>query len=316
MSINPLVPLDNELAGWRRTIVLEDEKEHQVCRDASIMYKHDSLVAVAKGFMRTEVFGIYVSKHYPHCEGKSDEWVVSYLIYNYVHFMALIKGYVKHDLYQNMVPPHMLDCIWSHHLLDNRGYNKFCMDNIGQILYRVVSFDGYEGLFKVSQTINAYHQSAQYRETMDQLYKNGLWWNELESLQGNSMIQRSNTASRVRRASQTLDASAVNESAHKRVRTKKTFKVHIKQVSGRDVHMDVSEGMTVDDVAEHVYAELGIPLDVFKLVYKGCLVYNKRLSDDGKSWVHIRGANSTLTLGYLGIEDDATFMLVLDLRGC
>ncbi|KAK3263960.1 hypothetical protein CYMTET_27272 [Cymbomonas tetramitiformis] len=319
--IDNLVLLNSELTGERDWSSLSKE--------AKEMYEHPSLITVANGFMRTEAFALYLNKKYPICEGRSDEWVVSFLIYNYVHFVALLNNNLHDELYQNMSPPHILDQIWHQHLLDNKGYNDFCLDHIGELLYHDPSpsftMMSYETYFRISQTIIAYHKCDDYEETMTIYSNNGIWWDQIKvpvmidltkpTTQVTSQETRNNDVlKRARRATELLEEQEAIESS-KRGRTENGFQLHLKHITGRHFLMDVTERTIMDEVAERVYSELGYELDQFRIMHDGRVCYTRPCPRAMHDNDHQR-IDTTRTLKEFDIESDTTLHIVMKLRGC
>ncbi|KAK3255079.1 hypothetical protein CYMTET_35706 [Cymbomonas tetramitiformis] len=310
-SLAQLVPASQLLAGR----VVSDV--------AHRMYTHPSLINLAARFMRTEAFVMYVSKDYPICQGKSREWVASFLVFNYVEFVSLLKLYMNDDRHTEMSPPFILDAVWHEHLLDTRGYDAFCSVHLGATLHhdadRAVFRRDHYRFYRISKTIAAYVEMGQGCQSIQHLAESGLWWPEL-NLHG---FRRESppfaTATNKRRAAEAFSTEApAVELANRRRRT--AFKVRVQTLTGRIVECDVTDRSTMTDVAKQVATLLDCFCDQMVLLHAGKVYYGdtpcRHLAGHERSLEDIEHTEIRLTLKELGVDSDTLFYHVLKLRGC
>ncbi|KAK3285969.1 hypothetical protein CYMTET_6430 [Cymbomonas tetramitiformis] len=309
--IERLAPLNNELIKFSQT----DDKE--INKDVERMYNHKSLINVANGFMRTEAFVMYLNKRYPTCDFKSDEWTVSFLIYNYVFFMALLKQHLVHEAYTQLSAPNYLDDIWKQHLLDNKGYNSFCEENFGTILYYDATpkfmLDEYAKWKRANNTISAYSHLGYQSSSVRYLILNGFVWNDSEI-----MTFARKDPEGPKRARRAVDDLQENQDI-KRARTDYPFHVYVKDLQKRVMTLEVTKSTTMNMMADQVVLLFRVHRDKIKLIFNNRL-YFQELSGacnvDGGPDSSTDVVDPTLTFEELGIKRDSMFHLVLKLRGC
>ncbi|KAK3252076.1 hypothetical protein CYMTET_38634 [Cymbomonas tetramitiformis] len=117
-----LVPLDGLLAGTAGACASEI---------VAAMYNHDSLVPLGNRLLCNKAFVRYAREDYACKRGRSPEWLVSFVIFNYLEFMAVLADNRTDNAYRRFLPPPVVDVVWHEHLLDTFGYPAFCIDVVG-----------------------------------------------------------------------------------------------------------------------------------------------------------------------------------------
>ncbi|KAK3287966.1 hypothetical protein CYMTET_4520 [Cymbomonas tetramitiformis] len=273
-----LVPLDGLLAGTAGACASEI---------VAAMYNHDSLVPLGIRLLRNKAYVRYAREDYACKRGRSPEWLVSFVIFNYLEFMAVLADNRTDNAYRRFLPPPVVDVVWHEHLLDTFGYPAFCIDVVGGMLHRYtdqgLSQNRLHRISRIMDTISAYGRVPHGQNSINRLVQNGMWWYELTPPHAKAPPSAHVAAS--------PPAAQVGEkanSSNKRARRvpeedvevdveggrNAPFNVRVKLLAtGQLVTCDVNEDSTMHDVAEHAATAVGCDCDQLKLVCEGKLYY-------------------------------------------
>ncbi|KAK3285968.1 hypothetical protein CYMTET_6429 [Cymbomonas tetramitiformis] len=149
------------------------------------MYMHESVQSLATRLMSNRVILAYISKEYPCFKGKSDKFVVSCLIAEYLLFMRLLKA--QKDCLQDLSPlpspPLILNAIWTEHCWDFEGYPEFCCSCIGFFISNAVVpyFSSSLRLQCIFKAITLYNllTPGGAAIVIKHYVDNGIWWPDL-----------------------------------------------------------------------------------------------------------------------------------------
>ncbi|KAK3285974.1 hypothetical protein CYMTET_6435 [Cymbomonas tetramitiformis] len=152
---------------------------------------HNSVQSLAARLASKPYILEYIEKGYPIFEGRSNEFVVSFLIATYL-FVLMTEQIIKNGYKEFVVclPP-MLDAIWAEHLTDEEGYTDFCVTNL------VFSFKKDVPEYSMrNYLVNSFKTLGLYKKVptdgsmsiVERLMKNGMWWPELSPSNGSLVL--------------------------------------------------------------------------------------------------------------------------------
>ncbi|KAK3289583.1 hypothetical protein CYMTET_3020 [Cymbomonas tetramitiformis] len=306
----------------------------------SDMCNHQSVLSLFARFKQDTAFVEYYSKDYPLCQGKSQEWVASFVILDYLEFLLLLKKELAEDRYMGLSPPLLLDVVWHEHILDTRGYHDFCNLHIGAMLHHdpnkaLLEFQTTERAFRIVTTVLAYTTVPSGAQTLLRLKENGMWWPQLTSVSTPLTVPVPPSTSQIppvageatekisnKGNKRTRGASSTPVAKHLKRTPSTPLKVQVKTLTGRVVTCVMNEDSTMHDVIlEFCRIDGGWP-DKANLIYNGKRYYGQKPSctapPDTLATVKadIEHKERVLTLKELDIHSDTMFHHVLSLRGC